>query len=90
MSAWDEEPGLHRSRNYPINRTVGELAMIRLIFATVIAMASIAALAQQPNPKKFEACQQLARERGFKFGVFNKGAVKPKDFVRGCMRGTQK
>jgi hypothetical protein len=69
--------------------------MIKLILAIAIALAATVALAQQPpafrgpNPKKLEACRQLARERGFTFGVHNKGAIKPKDFVRGCMRGTQ-
>jgi hypothetical protein len=69
--------------------------MIRLIFATVIALAPSAALAQQPppggpNPRKLMACKQLALQRGYTFGVHNKGAIKPKDFVRGCMQGRQR
>jgi len=69
--------------------------MIRLIFATVIALATSAALAQQPpaggpNPTKLMACKQLAIQRGYTFGTHNKGAIKPKDFVRGCMQGRQR
>jgi hypothetical protein len=39
---------------------------------------------------KRERCKQLATERGFKFGVQNKGAILPKHFIQGCMQGTQR
>jgi hypothetical protein len=39
---------------------------------------------------KRERCKQLASERGFKFGVQNKGATLPKHFIQGCMQGTQR
>jgi len=39
---------------------------------------------------KRERCKELARERGYTFGVHNKGAIKPKDFVQGCMQGSIK
>jgi hypothetical protein len=67
------------------------LEMIRPIFIAALMIAATGAQAQRmPNPQKLETCRQLARERGFKFGAFNKGAIKPKDFVRGCMQGTQR
>jgi hypothetical protein len=72
--------------------------MIRLIFAAALALAATTAQAQQPtgskrtpNPQKLEACKQLAKERGFTFGKgANRGAIKPRDFIRDCMRGKQK
>jgi hypothetical protein len=71
--------------------------MTRLIISVAtLAMAATVALAQQPvggkrtpNPKKLEACKQLARERGFTGGGATKGAVKPWMFVRDCMQGKQ-
>lgn len=64
--------------------------MIRLIVIAAIALAATAAQAQ-PNPQKLQACKQLAIERGFTFGaVHTKGAIKPRDFVRNCMKGTQR
>jgi hypothetical protein len=70
--------------------------MIRLIFAAALALTATAALAQQttgskgkPNPKKLEACQELARERGFSGGGNTKGAVKPQAFIQACMHGKQ-
>jgi hypothetical protein len=67
--------------------------MIRLIFATAIVMATTAAFAQQPpkrtpDPKKVEACRQLARDRGFNFNLKDAGVTGA--FVRGCVQGTQK
>ena len=66
--------------------------MIRPIFIAALMIAATGAQAQRmPNPQKLETCRQLARERGFKFGAgHTKGAIKPKDFVRGCMQGTQR
>jgi hypothetical protein len=64
--------------------------MTKLVFAAMIAMSTTAALAQHPKAQRLQACKQLALERGFKFGAFNKGAIKPKNFIRGCMQGTQK
>src|SRR5215213_9766045 len=69
------------------------LRMIRLIFVTAFVMATTASFAQQPpkgspDPKKVEACRQLARERGFNFNRSDGRAVR--EFVRGCVRGTQK
>ena len=66
---------------------------IGLIIAASIGVATTVAYAQPrpPNPQKLEACRQLARDRGFTFDMAsNKGAVKAKDFVQGCMRGTQR
>jgi hypothetical protein len=67
--------------------------MTRLIFATAIVMAATAAFAQQPpkgtpDPKKVETCRQLARERGFNFNRADARATR--EFVKGCVRGTQK
>jgi hypothetical protein len=59
--------------------------MIRSIFIAALVLASSAVNAQAPQAQKLMACKQLAQERGYKFGAFNKGATKPKDFVRGCM-----
>jgi hypothetical protein len=66
---------------------------IGLIIAAAIGVATDVAYAQQrtPNPQKLEACRRLAMDRGFTFDRgSNKGAVKAKDFVQGCMRGTQR
>lgn len=66
---------------------------IGLIIAAAISVATTAAYAQQrtPNPQKVEACRKLAMDRGFTFDrATNKGAVKARDFVQGCMRGTQR
>lgn len=67
--------------------------MIRLMLAAVLGVSTTVAYGQQgaPNPQKREACRQLALSRGFTFDRgTNKGAVKVKDFVRGCMQGTQR
>jgi len=45
--------------------------------------AQSAVNAEAPQTQKLMACKKLAQERGYKFGAFNKGAIKPKDFVRG-------
>ena len=68
--------------------------MFRSISVAALLIAATVAQAQPqpgtPKAQKLMACKQLARERGFTFGVHNKGAIKPKDFVRGCMQGTQR
>jgi hypothetical protein len=73
-----------------IDPAMGELGMIRSIFIAGLVFVATAAEAQAPKAQKLMACKQLARDRGFTFGVHNKGGIKPKDFVRGCMQGTQR
>ena len=64
--------------------------MIRLIVIAAIALAAIA-VSPDANARSRESCRQLAIERGFTFGKgHTKGAIKPRDFVRNCMKGTQK
>lgn len=64
--------------------------MTRLIAIAAIAVAATAVPADA-NARSRESCRQLAIERGFTFGKgHTKGAIKPRDFVRNCMRGTQR
>ena len=62
--------------------------MIRPIFIAALMIAATGAQAQpMPNPQSLRHADSLLENGGLKFGAFNKGAIKPKDFVRGCMQG---
>lgn len=66
--------------------------MFKIILAlAALTMTSTMGAAQGPKQQKLMACRQLALERGFVLNSReNKGAIKPKEFVQGCMKGTQK
>jgi hypothetical protein len=70
-----------------------------IIFVAALAVATTAALAQQPtgakrapNPEKLEKCRQLAKQSGFGSGMENrktKGSGNMRSFVVACMHGKQ-